>query len=96
MLVRPAGLDAAGLQLETRGHFFKLVVTTLTRLNRTQVLPGAPYGFAPRVATQLQRHPVAVDRRVISAVTCLGPWWASRVVSADGAAMMRGLPLSPA
>lgn len=37
----------AGIQLETGGHFFKLLVTNSTRLNPTQVLPGTPHRFVP-------------------------------------------------
>jgi hypothetical protein len=37
----------AGIQLETGGHFFKLLVTNSTRLNPTQVLAGTPHRFAP-------------------------------------------------
>jgi hypothetical protein len=36
-----------GLQLETGGHFFKLMVTNSTRLDPAQVLPGTPYSFTP-------------------------------------------------
>jgi hypothetical protein len=36
-----------GLQLETGGHFFKLMVTNSTRANPAQVLPGTPYSFTP-------------------------------------------------
>jgi len=36
-----------GIQLETGGHFFKLLVTNSTRLNPTQVLGGTPYDFTP-------------------------------------------------
>lgn len=36
-----------GLQLETGGHFFKLMITNSRRLNPTQVLPGTPYAFNP-------------------------------------------------
>lgn len=41
--------DAAtiGLELETGGHFFKLLVTNSTRLNPTQLLQGTPYPFEP-------------------------------------------------
>ena len=34
-----------GIELETRGHFFKIVVTNQTRLNATHVLAGAPFEF---------------------------------------------------
>jgi hypothetical protein len=37
----------AGIQLETGGHFFKLLVTNSTRLNPTQVLAGTPHRFVP-------------------------------------------------
>jgi len=36
-----------GLELETGGHFFKLLVTNSTRLNPTQVLQGTPNPFKP-------------------------------------------------
>lgn len=36
-----------GLELETGGHFFKLLVTNSIRLNPTQVLQGTPYPFEP-------------------------------------------------
>ncbi len=36
-----------GLELETGGHFFKLLVTNSTRLNPTQELEGTPYPFKP-------------------------------------------------
>ena len=36
-----------GLELETGGHFFKLLVTNSTRLNPTQMLQGTPYPFKP-------------------------------------------------
>ena len=36
-----------GLELETGGHFFKLLVTNSTRLNPTQVLQGTPDPFKP-------------------------------------------------
>lgn len=35
-----------GVELETGGHFFKLVLTNQTRMNPTQVLGGAPHRFA--------------------------------------------------
>jgi hypothetical protein len=47
-----------GIQLETGGHFFKVLVTNSTRLNPTQVLPGTPYDFSPhewRVGFNLTR-----------------------------------------
>lgn len=34
-----------GIELETRGHFFKIVVTNQTRLNPSQYLGGAPSPF---------------------------------------------------
>ena len=42
--------DAAafGLQLETGGHFFKLLATNSTRPNPTQFLAGTPYAFTPK------------------------------------------------
>jgi hypothetical protein len=42
--------DAAtlGLELETGGHFFKLLVTNSTRLGPTQTLQGTPFPFKPR------------------------------------------------
>ncbi len=36
-----------GLELETGGHFFKLLVTNSTRLNPTQELQGTPFPFKP-------------------------------------------------
>lgn len=36
-----------GLELETGGHFFKLLVTNSTRLDPTQMLPGTRYSFTP-------------------------------------------------
>lgn len=36
-----------GLELETGGHFFKLVLTNTARMNPTQVLGGTPYPFHP-------------------------------------------------
>jgi hypothetical protein len=36
-----------GVEFETRGHFFKLVLTNQTRLNPTQFLGGAPFDFKP-------------------------------------------------
>ena len=36
-----------GIELETRGHFFKIVLTNQTRLNPTQVLGGTPFDFDP-------------------------------------------------
>lgn len=35
-----------GVELETGGHFFKLVLTNQTRMNPTQVLGGTPHRFA--------------------------------------------------
>lgn len=37
-----------GIELETGGHFFRLVVTNQTRMNPTQVLAGTPHRFTPR------------------------------------------------
>lgn len=41
--------DAAafGIELETRGHFFKLLLTNQARLNPTQYLGGTPTDFEP-------------------------------------------------
>lgn len=41
--------DAAtfGIELETRGHHFKLLVTNQARMNPTQALGGSPTGFEP-------------------------------------------------
>ena len=36
-----------GVELETRGHFFKILLTNQTRLNPTQVLGGTPFDFQP-------------------------------------------------
>ena len=36
-----------GVELETRGHFFKIVLTNQTSLNPTQVLGGTPFDFQP-------------------------------------------------
>lgn len=36
-----------GVDLETRGHFFKIVLTNQTRLNPTQFLAGTPFDFQP-------------------------------------------------
>ncbi len=36
-----------GIELETRGHFFKIVLTNQTKINPTQVLGGAPFAFKP-------------------------------------------------
>jgi len=36
-----------GLELETRGHFFKLLVTNQARMNPSQVLAGTPTSFEP-------------------------------------------------
>jgi len=38
---------SVGLQLETGGHFFKLMVTNSRRSNPAQALPGTPYDFTP-------------------------------------------------
>jgi hypothetical protein len=35
-----------GFEIETRGHFFKLVVTNQDRMNPTQVLGGTPTSFS--------------------------------------------------
>lgn len=42
--------DAAsfGLQIETGGHFFKLMATNTARPNPTQFLAGTPYRFTPK------------------------------------------------
>ena len=37
-----------GIELETGGHFFKIVLTNQYRMNPTQVLGGTPYQFKPR------------------------------------------------
>jgi len=37
-----------GLQIETGGHFFKLVATNSARPNPTQFLGGTPYAFKPK------------------------------------------------
>jgi hypothetical protein len=46
-----AGLESDpatfGLEFETRGHFFKLLVTNQARLNPTQFLAGTPTSFEP-------------------------------------------------
>jgi len=36
-----------GLELETGGHFFKLVLTNSTRMNSSQFLGGTPHAFEP-------------------------------------------------
>ncbi len=36
-----------GIELETGGHFFKLVITNTTRMNPAQFLPGADRRFEP-------------------------------------------------
>lgn len=36
-----------GVELETRGHFFKIVLTNQTQINPTQFLGGAPVDFEP-------------------------------------------------
>ena len=36
-----------GIELETRGHFFKIVLTNQTRINPTQVLGGTSFEFKP-------------------------------------------------
>ncbi len=38
---------ALGIELETGGHFFKIVVTNTNRLNPSQVLPGAVLDASP-------------------------------------------------
>lgn len=46
-----AGLEhdpvTMGFEIETRGHFFKLLVTNQARMNPTQYLAGTPTSFAP-------------------------------------------------
>lgn len=42
---RPNDSGTFGIELETRGHFFKIVVTNQTRLNPSQYLSGAPAPF---------------------------------------------------
>ena len=42
-LERDAG--TFGIELETGGHFFKLVLTNTTRMNPTQFLGGTPHPF---------------------------------------------------
>jgi hypothetical protein len=58
-LVTPEGADypdegtalgdvaTIGLELETGGHFFKLLITNSARMNPTQVLQGTPFPFEP-------------------------------------------------
>jgi len=49
---------ALGLELETRGHFFKVLLTNQVRINPTQFLGGAPVPFEPgtwRVAFNILR-----------------------------------------
>jgi hypothetical protein len=36
-----------GVEFETRGHFFKIVLTNQTKLNPTQFLVGTPFSFHP-------------------------------------------------
>ena len=36
-----------GVELETRGHFFKIVLTNQNRLNPTQFLSGTEFDFKP-------------------------------------------------
>ncbi len=36
-----------GLELETGGHFFKIVLTNSARMNLSQLLGGAPFEFTP-------------------------------------------------
>lgn len=57
------GLDhdsgAFGIELETRGHFFKILVTNQVRMNPTQFLGGAPVPFSMdelRVAFNITRR----------------------------------------
>ncbi|HET9948517.1 MAG TPA: DUF5777 family beta-barrel protein, partial [Longimicrobiales bacterium] len=57
-----AGLDndsgTFGFEIETRGHFFKLLLTNQPRLNPTQVLGGSPREFEPdewRLGFNIQR-----------------------------------------
>ncbi|MEJ2204471.1 MAG: DUF5777 family beta-barrel protein [Gemmatimonadota bacterium] len=38
---------AVGVELETGGHFFKIVVTNSARMNPSQFLGGAPFEFTP-------------------------------------------------
>ncbi len=48
-----------GIELETRGHFFKIVLSNQQRLNPTQVLGGTAYEFTPgewRVGFNIQRR----------------------------------------
>jgi hypothetical protein len=47
-----------GIEIETRGHFFKVVLSNQQRLNPTQVLGGTAYEFTPgewRVGFNIQR-----------------------------------------
>ncbi len=47
-----------GIELETRGHFFKIVLSNQQRMNPTQVLGGTAYEFTPsewRVGFNIQR-----------------------------------------
>ena len=37
-----------GIEIETGGHFFKVVLTNQYRMNPTQVLGGTPYQFKPK------------------------------------------------
>jgi hypothetical protein len=37
---------AFGIDIETRGHFFKIVATNQVRMNPTQFLVGTPFGYA--------------------------------------------------
>lgn len=36
-----------GIELETGGHFFKLILTNSVRMNPTQLLGGTPFSFEP-------------------------------------------------
>ena len=48
-----------GIELETRGHFFKVVLSNQQRMNPTQVLGGTAYEFTPsewRVGFNIQRR----------------------------------------
>jgi hypothetical protein len=48
-----------GIEIETRGHFFKVVLSNQQRLNPTQVLGGTAYEFTPsewRVGFNIQRR----------------------------------------
>ncbi len=48
-----------GIEFETRGHFFKVVLSNQQRMNPTQVLGGTTYEFTPsewRVGFNIQRE----------------------------------------